>query len=374
MAGPIDPTFNTATWGFAIADLRRDGMGFHLPSSGFLTPLPEVVRYTRRRNGYCELSLEVQNREDLNTLRTSAYTKVLRAWRNGNNRFNGQFVEVREAANSWEFVAKDPYFNMNWREVQDKIKYTDVEIGQMAWDLIDAQNQRGPVFTEYSKSDSHLRQGDTSASTEITRTFIPGDRVNEKVEDLMQLEDAPYFTIDGYDGPLDGDEAAWAKISMHYPADEDSATNEAARFEFGPGTLENCYDYGRESLPLVNRINIVAANPRLVVTASSDFYDDYGLWEGSRGQVMTNDVTALGELASLSITDSVMYGLTMMAGPEAPQLFTDFDVGQFLPIIIRRRGQTLSGLRRVLEATVLLDPDSGAEELESITFEDPGED
>lgn len=345
MPGPVQPVANNATWKFAIADRA-------LVTTAFLTPHPEVMRYTRRDSDYCEITIQIKNRDDLNALEAAAYLKVLRAWRNGVNIFNGEFVEVRETADSWELVAKDPFFNMSWRQVRTEVTYTTTDAGTIAWNLIALQD---------GYWDTYLRQGPLDPSTNRTRTYIPGDRVSEKILDLTRAASgALSFTIDAVDGVA----GVWAEFTVHYPT---GVLVPEARFEFGNGTRENCDDYLRESLPLINRTNVVGEDPQVVKTAESGTSPAlHGLWEGDRGQVMVSNEAQLNEIAAGRITNGPQYSIVFSAGPEAPQLFTDFDVGNTVPIVIRRAGRTLSGNKRVKEATVLMDPDSGSEELESV--------
>lgn len=347
MSSPLQPTNRTATWQFVIANRAMENVAF-------LTPHPDVVRYTRRDSDYCEIVLSITNREDLNALEGAAYSRVLRAWRNGVNRFNGEFVELRETADSWELVAKDPFFNLNWRDVRAPVTFTNVDKGQMAWELIDLQN---------GYQDTHLRQGDLGISADLTRSFSPGERVAERIKYLTNLPDPFSFTINAYEG-VDNATGDWAHFAVRYPT---GVLMPEARFEFGAGTLENCDDYLREALPLVNRANVVGKDSNLVASGESITSPDlHGLWEGDRGQVMTDDTAQLQEIADASITNAPVYSIVMSAGPHAPQLFTDFDVGNTVPVLIRRLGRTITGEKRVKEAVVLLDADSGAEELESI--------
>lgn len=344
MPGPVQPTYNTATWSFQVADRT-------LTSTAFLTPHPEVVRYTRRDSDYCEIALQIKNQDDLNALEAAVHTKVLRAWRNGVNRFNGEFTEVRETADYWELVAKDPFYNMSWRQVRADVTYTAVDAGTIAWNLINLQN--GYV-------NSHLRQGARDASVNRTIPYLVGQRVSEAVQDLTRMSPNGFsFTIDGVDNPT-----YWAEIVVHYPVGE---LKPKARFEFGNGTLENCDDFLRESLPLVNRSQVVGKVATVVgISESGSSPALHGLWEGDRGQVMTENTTQLGLIAAGNISNAPQYSITLVAGAEAPQLFTDFDVGNTVPMVIRRAGRTITGNKRVKEATVLLDPNSGAEQLESL--------
>lgn len=346
MPGPIQPSRQGATWSFVIADRN-------LANLAFLTPHPEVVRYTRRDSDYCEIAIQVKDRDDLNALEAAAYSKVLRAWRNGVNRFNGEFVELRETGDSWELVAKDPFYNLNWRDVRASLSLTG-DAGQVAWDLVALQN---------SYFDTHLRQGTLDLSEVEIRQFKfkAGERASSAIKYLTALEGSFSFTINGYDGPPD----EWATFRVHYPTSD----NLLARFEYGNGTIGNCDDYLRESLPLVNRANVVGESPNLIAISQSVASPwIHGLWEGDRGQVLTSDLSQLREIADGSAYSRVQYDITMSCTPEAPQLFTDFDVGQRVSTLIRRSGGTIQGLKKVKEATVLLDTDSGAEELESITL------
>lgn len=352
MAAPL-PIRTTATWSFVLADRK-------LKNKGFLTPHPESIRYTRRESGYCEIAIEVKNRRDLNMLEHAVYRRVLRAWRNGKNRFNGEFVEVRETSNAWELVAKDPYYNMSWREIRLPKTIGPKDAGRIAFDLIDLQN---------SYVDSHLRTGNRAASKEITRKIATGERVSEKIEYLTKLEGSFYFVINGVNDPPNG----WAQMHCRFPKGARAA---GVSFESGAGTKDNCYDYIRENLPLINRANVVGLNPTLVASAEvkQKYLDKFGLWEQSRGQVLTNRLETLAEIAADGIRTAPVYRVTMMAGPDAPQLFTDFDVGESVHFLIRHdNGRKFTGWRRAVEATVVLDPHSGAEELESLHLLDPDE-
>lgn len=342
MPGPQYPSYNTASWSFAIAD--RD-----LATVAFLTPFPDVVRYTRRENGYCEMVIEIRDRDDLNALESAVYSRVLRAWRNGVNKFNGEFVELRETADSWELVAKDPYYNLSWREVRTDVTYTAADAGQIAWNLIALQN--GYELT-------HLRQGALDASANVTNTYKQGERIQEKIDYLAKSKEF-LFTIDAVEGVA----SVWAEIVVQFPG---GTLQPEAKFEFGAGTLANCDDYLRESLTLVNRANVVGKDNIVVSAESGSSPALHGLWEASRGHVLTDDTAVLTDIAASQITDAPQYSIVMSAGPEAPQLFTDFDVGDTVPVLIRRVGRTIEGNKRVREATVLLDPDSGAEELETL--------
>lgn len=340
-SGPQPPSSNTATWSLSIADwVSHD-------TEAFITPFPDYVRYTRRRSGYCEMSLGIVDKSDLNILEGSAYSKVLRAFRNGINRFNGQFVEIRETADAWEFVAKDAYFNMSWREVRTGKTYLGTDAGQIAWSLINFQNGYSPTY---------LGKGSIAATVDRDRKYSPGDRVSEKIEYLTKLPDGFYFTINAIDGSSD-----WSRFQVH-------ATSELqpqASFEFGSGTSENCQDYQREVLPLVNRANVQGSSS-IISAESTTSPDLHGLWEASRGQVLEASAITLAQIAAGTVADEPQYQITLIAGPEAPQLFTDFDVGDTVPFVIKRLGRTFVGTGIVDNATVLLDPNSGTEQLESL--------
>lgn len=353
MPAPL-PVRNTATWQFVLADRQ-------LKNKGFLTPHPESLRYTRRESAYNEIAVEVKNRRDLNMLEHAVYRRVLRAWRNGINRFNGEFVEVRETADAWELVAKDPYFNMDYREVRHNITIPADDAGLIAWELIRLQN---------TYADSHLRHGTGVFSKHLKeRKFVMGDRVSEKIEYLTKLEGSFYFTINAINQPPNG----WANFVTHFPKGDRA---DGVSFEYGKGTLGNCYDYARENIPLINRANVVGKNPLMVVSAQvgDKYIEKFGLWEMSRGQVLTDDIDVLADIAADGVRTAPEYRVTMMASPDAPQLFTDFDVGKSVHFLIKHdNGRKFSGWRRVVEATVVLDPHSGAEELESLDLIDPDE-
>lgn len=342
MPGPVQPSNVTGSWSFALADLD-------LVTTGFLTPHPDVVRYTRRESDYNEIAIQVSNRDDLNVLDGAVYTTVLRSFRNGINRFNGQFVELRETADYWELVAKDPFFNLNWRGIQEVQEFTGVQADDLARTLISDEN---------ALQHTHLGAGATAVTPTVTLTTALGNRVSEQIQNLARADDAFFFRINGQDDPTD-----WATFNCY----ASSTSKPEVRFEFGNGTMENCDDYLRESLPLVNRAEVVGLKPQLLgIAEATGSYTAHGRWQADRGQVLTENEDLLGSIAAGMITTGPQYTITMSAGPHAPQLFTDFDVGDTVQILIRRAGKTIEGMKRVKEATIILDPDSGTEELESI--------
>ena len=176
--------------------------------------------------------------------------------------------------------------------------------------------------------------------------------------------------INGVNDPPNG----WAQMHCRFPRGERAA---GVSFESGKNTLDNCYDYARENIQLINRANVVGESPTLVVSAQAKdkYIEKFGLWEGSRGQVLTKNIDTLTQIAAGSIEIAPTYRVTMMAGPDAPQVFTDFDVGQSVHFLIKHdNGREFKGWRICTEVTVVLDPHSGAEELESLDLLDPDED
>lgn len=345
MPAPAQRAISTATWNLQITDRSMTSLAF------LDTPNPQC-RYTRRRSGYCEMSLSIEDRDDLHALEGAIHTSVLRGWRNGTNVFNGEFTEIRETAQSWELVAKDPYYNLHWREVQVPITYTAVDSGDIAWNLIAAQHALETV---------HLQQGASPARGVLTRDYVQGDRISEKIETLTRLASNGFqFTIDA----VDGVPGIWAEFVIHTPV-----ARPLARFEFGTGTINNCTDYLRENVQLVNRVN-VPGSTNVVSAESATSPALHGLWEETRGQVNEVSDTTLAEIAAGQIMDTPEYVITLMAGPECPQLFTDFDVGDEVPILLRRLGRTIESTRFVKEVTLVLDPHSGVEDMEALVLEE----
>jgi hypothetical protein len=121
----------------------------------------------------------------------------------------------------------------------------------------------------------------------------------------------------------------------------------------------------------VTKANIVGEDSNTVVSAeSASGSADYGLWEDDRGQVRIKNVKQLENIADDFIMANPRYAITIKPSPEAPRLFTTFDVHDSVRVVLRRRGTTLIKGCPVWKAVIKPDPDSGAELLDELVLVD----
>ena len=344
-----------ATWKFALTNLPTATTA--QKTVAFLEK-PQEMRYTRRRNGYCEMSLEVRDPGDLADLEGAVYRRAVAAWRNGVLRFNGQIVEHEETPEGFTIVAKDAYYNMSWRRVRTDITLGTGDAGGMAQALIDAQN-----FLQ----NSFLVEGTINPSVDgIGVKVKEGMVVAEQIDTFARFVGSFAFTIDAV-----MDVGTLGEFNAHFPI---NVVKEKARFEFGSRTLENVETYARKALPLVNKINVVgemAGGATGVGQATSTTSPAiHGLWEDERGHVRVDTISRLEQIAASQIMHYPKYAVSFRPTAEAPQLFTDFDVIHSVPTLIQRRGKTYTGNKPVQRVTISLDPDSGAEVMEELVLID----
>lgn len=351
-----------ATWKLALTTLPSSTAA--QATVNFLDK-PSEVTYTRRRNSYCELTCSVQNVDDLTAVQGQAYKRCLLAYRNGVLRFNGQIVDYRETKDSIEFTAKDPFYNMSWRRVWHDPGYTGLDTAEVAARLIEEQNSYTNSALYPNPRTTFLRRGTIGAVPDAVFDwkFSDGDVVAEKIVYLARVPNSFLFTID----PVDGETDYLGVFNAHSSYDTVQAK---AMFQFGVGTLDNCVDYQRVSVPLVSKANIVGDNGKVASAESVSGTDNFGRWEDERGQVAIDDEAQLKAIADDYVMDNVQYAVSLACGPECPQLFTDFDVTDKVPVAIRRRGATIAANMPVYKAVIKLDPDSGAESLDELVIVD----
>jgi hypothetical protein len=352
----------TATWKWALSSLPSASLPQQIVT--FLAK-PQEARYTRRRNGYCEVSATFVQSDDLIALEGAAYKYALMGYRNGILRFNGQIIEHRDSKDQIDVVAKDPYYNLAWRRIQ-KDMGMNYEAGEVAARLIEQQNSYVRAGLYPTSRTTFLRRGtiEDAPLTAQKREYEVGATVSDQIEYLSKVPDSFVFVI----GAVDGETDYMARFNAYVETADVVATQ--AQFQFGQDTLENISDYQRSTIPLVTKANIVGDLNKVASAESISGTTTYGRWEDERGQVLTKDDDTLLDIANEFVMDDPIYAISISPTAEAPQLFTDFDVHQKVPVVIERRGATIVGDKRVMSVTISLDPDSGAETMDEIVIVD----
>lgn len=349
----------TATWKFAVT--TKPTASTAAVVLDYLEK-PIDVLYVRRRNSYCELTLEIENRNDLHALSGAAYRRCILGIRNNVPRLHGQITEHAESSRGVTITAKDPYFNLSWRRFWADLAYNSLGDGEIAMRMIEQVAVDEPHF---------LKRGTIQSGATRSRKAEIGQRVSERVEYLASLVGSFAFTIDASFGVV----GELSKFNSHVPYD---GIAPRARFEFGQDTLNNVLDYQRAVRPLVNRANITGKYGGWTYAESISGRNAYGLWEDERGQVDINErdpanTATLQQIADSYVQDEPHYALTLTPGPDAPLLFNDFDVTDSAQVLIKNFGIERRMTRAITECAIRLDPASGVENVESLTLDDPDE-
>lgn len=341
------------SWSIDLCDdagLRR---AFVTDHSGF--------KITPRINGYAEVSFEVD------MLGTSAAElavaeRSIKVWQGGTLRFHGQVWEpLSYSGQTIRVVARDPLAVLENRRVQGgagaSTVYTAVDAGAIAHDRLSVQNLRRKTG---------LVAGALAASATRTRTYLPGKREDEILQELADAELGFFYKVT----PTDTTPGVRGQLDILYP--NAGTSREDVRFEYGTGTLANLDDF--ELLRRLPRNRSVASSSSAtggrIAAASEDAASiaQYGLFEDEETYSDVTDTTLLGQQARAGVRPSPPRTLSLQPSPDAPLLFTNFGVGDFVRVRIKHGPLDLFVWARVLEATLSVDT-NGVERLDAIVVE-----
>jgi hypothetical protein len=278
--------------------------------------------------------------------------RAIKAYQDGALRFYGKVWEPLEIGDSNVAVtARDPYAEFAQRRVRAVTTYTGQDAGAIAQARVTAQN---------TYVNTYLRNGSVQASVSRDRTFNPGQTEGELVANLTEVLNGFFFRID----PVDANPAVMGEIVIRYP--DAGISHEEIRFEYGPDTRDNLTGFTLSySLP-VNRYTAAssqAAGGRISqVAEDTTSQARYGLFET---EVAFSEVTVLATLANYAageLQPTPPFVISLNPGPDAPRLFTDFTVGDFVRVRVRYGPIDLFTWARVLEATISVDR-NGSESL-----------
>lgn len=309
---------------------------------------PQVAKWTRRRNGYAEMYLEVVDQNDFSEL--ASYSRSVLLIRDGGNAFHGVIAEpFTRNPRLRKVTAKDPYFGLSFRRIREKHTETDLS-NEIARTLIVTQN---------SYDDTKIVLGDAVSSPLTAKAFTPGEAINEKIEELAKVGADPWhFHINALGTGTPG---KFGEI-VFYGITDDSG----AQFHFGQGTLENCEDYEITEGQVLNRKTTISEKAKAYTEEDSGSIAAYGLWEDERGEVLTEDADYLTSLATATLVPDPPKTLSFQCGYDAPKLIEDFDMDTFVHIWIKDSGFEYRAKCIVNEVTVTADPDSAGEIIDAI--------
>lgn len=328
------------------------------------------VQLTRRINGYCEMKFLAAT-DDPNARELLIGKRAAQLLRDGEIRFMGRlggpFVD---GANWVACNAYDPFFFLKDRHVGDEnlapLVYTDEDAGAIAVDLITDD------IVEAGQSNCWI--GSIESSVDRDRTYEPGKSIAEAIEQLAEVDDGFFFRMDAL-----GEGAKFATFNVMYPDAGDFKPQ--ARFEFGPGTLNNIDEESLEveRFDVVNRVIAVGAGegesrPAVEVLHAASRIE-YGTYERWLDFSDVTDEATLTEHAQEIINPHPRITIRFDALEGAPALFDDFDVGDTVPVFIDNgRTTVFDKALRVNEVTLEIDDDTGAERLTGVVLESTAHD
>lgn len=315
---------------------------------------------TPRLNGYRSLTIAGARGSDVAS-QIEPGSCAIKAWRDGTIRFNGKVWEPlgRKGLAGLSIEARDPVAELVQRRTRIKTTYTAVDAGAIAQDRLTVQN---------GYRSTYMRNGALQASVNRDRVYLVGVKEGDILDELVGASGGFFYRCD----PLDGVAGFMGELVITYP--DARTTRPELKLEWGDGTLANLVDYETtDTLPL-NRF--VAASADTGGTRIEGVAEDaasqlaYGLFEDLDDFTDVTSTTLLTQQAQGSLAPNPQRTLALTCGAEAPLLFVDFNVGDFvrLKIFDPDNGLDLNEWVRVTEATLVVDRD-GVETTSSIVVE-----
>lgn len=329
----------------------------------------DEIKITARLNGYRDVQINVAPNDPSSPdlLIAQRALKVYSA--TGAPRFNGQIWEPLERTSGGiKVVARDPYATFAWRRVRASTSYTATNNAGGPWDA--GQIFADRIAVQNSYRNTYLRAGARQASANRVRKYDPGMLEHDLITNLANVANGYFFLID----PLDGVAGSMAEARVLYP--NAGSTREEVRFEFGEGTLDNCSDYSTvQTLPRNRYVTSGAGDDgtgfsgRIAASAEdATSIATFGLFEDEDAFSDVSELATLQEHADASLALAPPTAVTLTPSADAPVLFRDFDVGDFVRAKIVDGSYLFYGWVRVLEATLTVD-NNGDETTSAITLE-----
>lgn len=332
---------------------------------GFLDDF-DTLKLTPTINGYATVQIEGVDPLSLGARELKVAERALKVYDDSVTpfalRFFGKVWEPLESGPGGRtVVARDPLAEFAWRRVRDPATatYTGADFGD---ELIDRVARQNAIRNTYLRALTANRQTSTAA----TRAWLAGKREDEIFNDVADANGSPFFRVD----PVDGVAGVMGDLIVLYP--NAGATREGVRFAYGDGTLDNCSDYKLTwTLPL-NRYTASSsdADGGRIGQPFQDqtSIDRYGLFEDETAYSDTTDTNLLASAAQAAVHAEP--GMTIAVTPtlDAPLLYRDFNVGDFVRVRILYGPDDLFTWGRVVTATLTIDRD-GTERLEALTVD-----
>lgn len=313
----------------------------------------EALKITPRLNGYASVDLEGVDP------RSAAAAQLLIAER-ALKVYDVETMELFFHGKLWEplsrkpegitATARDPLAEFSWRRVRDPATatYAAADFGDV---LIDRVAKQNAIRSTYLRATTANRQ----LSTNTTRAWGAGKREDEIFEEVAAADGSPFYRAQ----PVDGVAGVMADLLVLYP--NAGATREGVRFAYGEGTADNCVDYEIVYRLPLNRFTASSSEAdggRLARPfEDADSIARYGLFEDETTYSESTATALLDAQARSEVRGAPAYSIAITPGLDAPLLFRDFDVGDFVRVRILYGADDVFTWARVTEATLTVDRD-----------------
>lgn len=312
---------------------------------------------TRRLNSWASVKFDV----DVNGRAASELAvaeRSVKVWDDGTLRFHGQVWEdLTYGVDLIGVEARGPLAVLPFRRVRSEAVYVAEDAGLIAFDRLTVQN---------AARHTGLVAGSRQASVDRDRTYLPGKREDEILDELADALDGFFYK----ETPTDDTAGVRAELDILYP--DAGTSREEVRFEYGVGTAANLKGFELvRRLPLNRRVVAASADLGGRIAAAAEnaaSISTYGLFEDEDAFNDVTDSTLLSEHARAGVTPTPPQTLSLTPGPEAPLLFEDFDVGDFVRVLVKHGPLDIFVWARVLEATLQVDKE-GVETLTGLVVE-----
>lgn len=324
----------------------------------------ESLKITPRLNGYASVDLEGVDPLSDAARQLLVAERALKVYdlETMALRFHGKVWEpLSRRADGVNVSARDPFAEFSWRRVRDPAtaSYAAADFGDVLIDRVAKQNAIRATGLRATAANRQL-------STNTTRAWGAGKREDEVFEEVAAADGSPFFRV----RPVDGVAGVMGDLLVLYP--NAGATREAVRFAYGEGTLDNCVDYEIVYRLPLNRFTAAAAEAdggrlaRAFEDAAS--IARYGLFEDETAYSEATATALLDSQARAEVRADPAYSISLTPGLDAPLLFRDFDVGDFVRVRILYGADEVFTWARVTEASLVVDKD-GSQKTASIVVD-----
>lgn len=260
--------------------------------------------------------------------------------------------------------ARGPLAEFLGRYAQAQKDYTSTnnaggpwDAGQIAFDRLAIQNAR---------RNTYLRAGTRAASVNRVRTVLPGTQEKDIIDELASAAGGFFYR----EAPVAGVSGVMADFDILYP--DSGAERPEIAFGWGENTVDNCADYAFVKYLPRNFITAAssASSGGRIAKAAQDAASiaAYGLFEEQTTWNDVTDATLLQQQADSSVKPEPPVTIELVAGADAPLLFRDFGVGDFVRVHVVDGGLEVLEWARVLEAT-LRKTEAGVVLLDNVSVE-----